>query len=386
MSTSPAAAKAKRVWAPGPVIVGAGPSGMAAAACLKEKGIPSLILERSNCIASLWQHKTYERLRLHLPKEFCELPLMPFPSNFPTYPSKQQFIAYLEDYKNHFGLRPVFETTVVRAEFDGFWRIEYDCQWLIVATGENAVEFLPEFEGMSEFGGPILHTSSYKTGEGFCGMRVLVVGCGNSGMEVCLDLCNHNAQPSMVVRNSVHVLPQEMLGRSTFGLSMWMLKWFPTWLVDLFLLLMSRLLLGDTAQLGLTRPKVGPLELKNLTGKTPVLDVGTLNKIRAGKVKVRPGIKRMMSHSMEFVDGRIENFDAVIFATGYKSNVPSWLKETNFFSEKDGFPRKPFPHGWKGENGLYAVGFARRGLLGTSVDARSIAGEIEQQWRTRPSF
>lgn len=78
-----------------------------------------------------------------------------------------------------------------------------------------------------------------------------------------------------------------MLGKSTFGLSMWLLKWLPIRLVDRFLLIISRLLLGDTARLGLDRPEIGPLELKNLSGKTPVLDVGTLAKIKSGDIRVR---------------------------------------------------------------------------------------------------
>lgn len=84
----------------------------------------------------------------------------------------------------------------------------------------------------------------------------------------------------------MHVLPQEMLGRSTFGLSMWLLKWLPISLVDRFLLLMSYFILGDTASYGLNRPKVGPLQLKSMSGKTPVLDVGTLAKIKSGHIKV----------------------------------------------------------------------------------------------------
>lgn len=207
------------IYVPGPLIVGAGPSGLAAAACLKEHGVPSVILEKANCIASLWQLKTYDRLRLHLPKQFCELPLMPFPANFPNYPSKQQFIQYLESYAKRFDIRPVFQETVACAEYDagvGFWRVrsvgakgeerEYVCRWLVVATGENAAEVVPEFEGREEFEGGIVHTSGYKNGEGFRGKRVLVVGCGNSGMEVCLDLCNHDAMPSLVVRDTVSSL------------------------------------------------------------------------------------------------------------------------------------------------------------------------------------
>ncbi|KAI3513750.1 hypothetical protein L1887_11880 [Cichorium endivia] len=378
----------RRVWVPGPVIVGAGPSGLAAAACLKNHGVPAMILEQANCIASLWQFKTYDRLRLHLPKQFCQLPHLPFPKDFPTYPTKEQFLSYLESYAKNFDLKPVFNATVVSAEYDSacrFWRVktkatEYVCQWLIVATGENAVEVVPRFEGMDEFNGPIVHTSSYKSGEGFVNKRVLVVGCGNSGMEVCLDLCNSNAFPSIVVRDSLHVLPQEMFGISTFGLSMWLLKWLPVRMVDQLLLFVSRCILGDTSLLGLDRPKLGPLELKGISGKTPVLDVGTLAKIRSGDIKVYPGIKRLECNIVEFVDGRKENFDAIILATGYRSNVPTWLKDTNLFSQKDGFPKKKFVEGWKGERGLYAVGFTKRGLFGASIDASRVAKEISLHW------
>ncbi|XP_059642275.1 indole-3-pyruvate monooxygenase YUCCA6 [Cornus florida] len=386
----------RRVCVPGPVIVGAGPSGLAAAACLKEKGIVSVVLERESCIASLWQLKTYDRLSLHLPKQFCELPLVPFPEEFPTYPTKQQFIHYLEQYSKRFDIRPVFNEAVSGAEFDksvGFWRVrsvgvkdgeemEYVCRWLVVATGENAEAVVPHIEGKEEFGGGIVHTSLYKSGEVYRGKKVLVVGCGNSGMEVCLDLCNHEAKPSIVVRDRVHILPREMLGRSTFGLSMLLLKWLPIRLVDRFLLIVSRLMLGDTAQFSLTRPRIGPLQLKNLTGKTPVLDVGTLARIKTGDIKVCPEIRQLTHHAVEFVNGRKENFDAIVLATGYKSNVPSWLKEREMFSQKDGLPLKPFPNGWKGECGLYAVGFTKRGLLGASMDAKRIAEDIEQCWKS----
>ncbi|CAL9751788.1 unnamed protein product [Musa acuminata subsp. burmannicoides] len=388
----------KCIFFPGPIIVGAGPSGLAVAACLKSKRIQSLILERSDCIASLWQLKTYDRLRLHLPKKFCQLPLMPFPSWFPTYPTKQQFIAYLDAYVAEFNIQAVFNETVVAAEYDagiGFWRLrmatakgegkeekhEYVCRWLVVATGENAEAVVPEMAGMEEFEGPIVHTSLYRSGDSYRDKRVLVVGCGNSGMEVSLDLCDHNAHPFMVVRDSVHILPREMLGRSTFGLSMWLMKWLSMKTVDRFLLLVARLMLGDTAKLGLERPQLGPLELKSLTGKTPVLNVGTLAKIKSGDIKVRPAVERFTRHGVEFVDGRSEEFDAVILATGYKSNVPCWLKEREFFSEKDGFPRRPFPNGWKGGNGLYAVGFTNRGLLGASLDAWRIAQDIELRYK-----
>ena len=203
--------QAKCVKVHGPIIVGAGPSGLAAAACLSQQGVPSLILEKSDCIASLWQQRTYDRLKLHLPKQFCELPLLGFPANFPKYPTKSQFISYMESYASHFNIHPKFNQGVKKAEYDrvkGIWRVqtehlEYHSRWLIAATGENAEPLIPGIPGRDKFKGTILHTSEYNSGSKFKNQRVLVIGCGNSGMEVSLDLCRHNAIPHMVVRNTV---------------------------------------------------------------------------------------------------------------------------------------------------------------------------------------
>ncbi|KAL0349078.1 UNVERIFIED_CONTAM: putative indole-3-pyruvate monooxygenase YUCCA3 [Sesamum angustifolium] len=299
----------------GPVIVGAGPSGLAVAAGLKQQGVPFVILERASCIASLWQNRTYDRLNLHLPKQFCELPYIPFPENFPEYPSKHQFINYLESYAKHFEIDPRFNELVQSAKYDetcGLWRVK-------------------------------------TVGEDFREKRVLVVGCGNSGMEVSLDLCHHHAAPSMVVRSSVHVLPREILGKSTFELAVSMMKWMPLWVVDKILLGAARLILG------------------------------TLSKIRSGDIKIVPGIKKFLQGGVELVNGEVLEIDSVILATGYSSNVPSWLKESEFFSS-DGFPRSPFPNGWKGKAGLYAVGFTRRGLSGASLDAVRVAQDICKIW------
>lgn len=201
----------KRAWVQGPIIVGAGPSGLAVSACLLSNGVPSVILEKTDCIASLWKNKTYDCLKLHLPKNFCELPLMGFPKNFPRYPTKQQFISYMESYAAHFSIEPRFNQMVQMAEFHcscRVWRVktqdfEYFSRWVIVATGENAEPIIPEILGTEKFQGLIVHSSDYKSGYRFRNQRVLVVGCGNSGMEISLDLCRHNAIPHMVVRNSV---------------------------------------------------------------------------------------------------------------------------------------------------------------------------------------
>ncbi|URD84604.1 Flavin-binding monooxygenase-like [Musa troglodytarum] len=322
-------------WVNGPIIVGAGPSGLAVAACLKEHGVPSVILERADCIASLWQKRTYDRLKLHLPKQFCQLPKFPFPEHYPEYPTKKQFVDYLESYAKHFEISPRFNQSVQSARYDetcGLWRVRTvgagaeAGRWLVVATGENAEKVVPELEGLGGFGGDVIHACDYKSGEAYRGKRVLVIGCGNSGMELCLDLCDHDAFPAMVVRDSVHVLPREVLGKSTFELAVLLMKWLPLWLVDKILLWLAWLLLGNVEKHGLRRPSTGPLELKNTQGRTPVLDLGALAKIRSGDIKVVPGIKRFSSGSVELVDGQALDIDSVILATGYRSNVPQWLQ------------------------------------------------------------
>ncbi|CAA0833421.1 Probable indole-3-pyruvate monooxygenase YUCCA8 [Striga hermonthica] len=376
------------VWVNGPVIVGAGPSGLAVAAGLRQHGVPFVVLERADCIASLWQNRTYDRLKLHLPKKFCQLPDFPFPDHYPEYPSKRQFVEYLESYAAKFEIELRFNECVRSAKYDSgcrLWRVrtdgaEYLCQWLVVATGENAERVVPEIDGLEEFSGEVIHACDYKSGEGFPGKKVLVVGCGNSGMEVSLDLCNHGARPVMVVRSSVHVLPREIFGKSTFELAVFLMTWLPLWLVDRVMVMLAWMVLGSTERYGLKRPAVGQLQLKNTQGKTPVLDIGALAKIRSGEIRVVPGIKRFSSRSAELEDGQNLEIDSVVLATGYQSNVPYWLQETEFFS-KNGFPKTPFPNGWKGKGGLYAVGFTRRGLSGLSADAVKISSDIAKVWK-----
>ncbi|KAJ1269973.1 hypothetical protein BS78_06G019200 [Paspalum vaginatum] len=389
------------VWVNGPIIVGAGPSGLAVAACLREQGVPYVMLERADCIASLWQKRTYDRLKLHLPKQFCQLPRMPFPEHYPEYPTRRQFIDYLEDYAAAFEIKPKFNTTVQSARYDetsGLWRMqsatssgdvvmEYIGRWLVVATGENAESVVPDIPGLDGFEGKVTHVSDYKSGDAYRGQRVLVVGCGNSGMEVSLDLCDHGARPAMVVRDAVHVLPREVLGKSTFELAVLLMRWLPLWLADWIMIILAWLVLGNLARLGMRRPAAGPLELKETHGRTPVLDCGALARIRAGDIDVVPAVKSFgKGGRVELTDGRVLAVDAVVLATGYRSNVPQWLQVNDFFN-KDGYPKTAFPHGWKGQKGLYAVGFTRRGLSGASADAVRIAKDLGNVWReeTKPT-
>lgn len=104
------------------------------------------------------------------------------------------------------------------------------------------------------------------------------------------------------------------------------MAWLPLWLVDKILLILAWFILGNIEKYGLKRPSIGPLQLKNTQGKTPVLDIGALEKIRAGKVKIVPGIKKFLCGTVELINGEKLEVDAVVLATGYCSNVPYWLQ------------------------------------------------------------
>lgn len=124
-------------------------------------------------------------------------------------------MKYLQDYASHFDIRPRFNHAVSHAQYDArtkLWHVhtadtEFRARWLVVASGENAEPVVPSFPGALNFRGQLMHSSSYRNGEEFQGKKVLVVGCGNTGMEIALDLANYGASPSLVVRSPVSPPP-----------------------------------------------------------------------------------------------------------------------------------------------------------------------------------
>ncbi|KAL7155779.1 hypothetical protein ABFS83_03G099200 [Erythranthe nasuta] len=374
------------------LIVGAGPAGLATSACLNLKNIPNIVLEREDCCASLWKKRAYDRLKLHLAKQFCELPNMPFPSNAPTYIPRKDFIRYLDDYVSYFNVSPFYERTVESASFDHSrrnWGVmaknevlgtteKYVAKFLVVATGENSEGYIPQnIPGLDSFNGEVMHSSKYENGKKFEEKKVLVVGSGNSGMEIAFDLSNWGARTSVVIRSPVHILSEELV-----KLGMVLLKHLNVDLVDTIVLLLSKLKFGNLSQYGIQTPNKGPFYLKRATGRSPVIDVGTIAKIRAREIDVLPSIKNVHGHNISFTNGETESYKAIVFATGYKSTVRKWLKDDGGLFGENGMPKKRNPNHWKGENGLYCAGFARAGLFGISNDAKAISQDISALFKS----
>ncbi|KAL9235804.1 hypothetical protein vseg_010539 [Gypsophila vaccaria] len=374
------------------IIVGAGPGGLATAACLKRLSIPYIILEREDCHAPLWKKHAYDRLHLHLAKQYAKLPYKELPDQYPKYVSKDDFVRYIDEYVDQFDIKPEYKTRVDNAIYDEdakIWRVsakkgsgeeeeeEYEGRCLVVASGEASDPYRPEIEGVEGFEGKVGHSREYKSGQGYNGKRVLVVGCGNSGMEIALDLANAAAIVSIVARSPVHILSRGMVGVGLF-----LLKHKVAYkIVDKLMVILSKVVYGDITKYGLSRPSKGPFYLKVAHGKYPLFDVGTFQKIRSREIQVLPGVKNIKGNDIMFEDGRSFTFDAIIFATGFKRSTHLWLQDDGNFLNEDGLPKREYPDHWKGPNGLYCAGLARRGIYGLTSDAINIADDINSQLR-----
>ncbi|KAI3952598.1 hypothetical protein MKW98_015827 [Papaver atlanticum] len=362
------------------IIVGCGPSGISTSACLNKLSIPNVVLEREDCLASLWKKRCYNRMRLHGLKRFSQFPHMPIPDHYPQYMSKNHFLQYVEDYAVRFKVNPLYNRDVELAVFDGSikkWCVkvkntcldgfeEYVCNYLVVATGENSDAFVPEIEGLDSFGGEVLHSTKYKSGAKYVDKNVLVVGSGNSGMEIALDLANFGAKAFIIFRSPVHILSRDFL-----NLGFFLKKYIPLKIVDALLAVSSKLIYGDTHKYGISRPNEGPFSSRWS------IDVGTFDKIKSGDIQVLPSLQTIRRDRVEFSNGESYQFNVIVFATGFRRSASKWLKDAEYILNENENSKLGGAKDWKGENGLYCVGLCAKGIEEASTEAVKIADDIK---------
>lgn len=355
---------------PAVAIVGAGPAGLAVGACLRRRGIPVVQFEREALLASAWR-RHYQRLHLHTHRSTSGLPHRPWPRSAPPYPSRDEVVAYLEEYARHFDLAVRMQTPVrfIHAEGDGWSvhtdRATYRVRHVVVATGLNAVPHVPVWPGRERFGGRVLHAAEYRSGAAFRGQRVLVIGFGNSGAEIALDLHEHGAHPRVAIRGEVNLVPRTVSGLPVERIAC-LLERLPPSVADRLALGLRARLFGDLARHGVRLARTSPSVDVRVFGRVPVVDVGTVRLIRRGDLPVRPAVARFHEAGVVFEDGRAEGFDAVVLATGYRPSAAAL-----FGAAEQGLP----PAG----AGIHACGFAPSpgGMLRRiGREARAIAARI----------
>lgn len=365
------------------LIIGAGPAGLAVAASLKQQGKSALILEQADQVGSAWRGH-YDRLHLHTDKAHSALPGSPWPASAPRYPSRQQVVDYLTAYTETWDLQIQVGQRVTRANRLGkTWVVQCDDrQWrsdvLVVAAGYNRIAHLPQWPGQGSYEGTVVHSANYVNGKAHRHERVLVVGLGNSGGEIAIDLHEHGAKVSMAIRSAVNVIPKEIFGIPflTFGISQ---RWLPPKLADALNAPMTRLLLGDLQALGLKKPVQGPITQIREQGRVPFIDTGTIGLMRAGHIAVRPGIQQFTRTGVVFTDGRNEDFDAVVLATGYRTGLRNWLDVADDVLSPEGVPccsGQPVA----AEPGLYFCGYhvSATGMLREiALEAARIADHLK---------
>jgi cation diffusion facilitator CzcD-associated flavoprotein CzcO len=309
---------------------------------MRAAGLGVTVLEKADAVGAVWR-RHYDRLHLHTDRNRSGLPGMAMPMAYPTYPSRQQMVEYLESYAARFDIKPVFNTTVSRIRPDGArWCADANgnpitAPVVVVATGIANAPYRPSWPGSDLYRGVVVHSSEYRNPAPYQGKRVLVVGFGNSGGEIALDLANAGIDVALAVRSPVQILPRELLG---FPILAWAILYrrLPARVVDLVNAPVLRLAIGRIDDLGLRRAAKGPRQMVEEDGRVPLIDIGTLDRIRDGAIKVRGGIDRLTSERVIFDDASSEQFDAIILATGFRPDLRKLLPDVEGVFDGHGTP------------------------------------------------
>ncbi|CAL9493412.1 putative oxidoreductase CzcO [Streptomyces sp. enrichment culture] len=366
-------------------VIGGGPGGLSVAYALRARGIRAVVLERSDRVGASWRCH-YDRLRLHTTRRLSALPGLPMPRRFGRWVARDDVVRYLEKYAEHHRLEIVTGVEVSRVErtADGTgWLLhatggrELTGAAVVVATGFNHTPRVPDWPGRDTYTGTFLHASAYRDAKPFAGRDVLVVGAGNTGAEIAVDLVEGGASR---VRLAVRT-PPYVLRRSTAGwasqYSAVLSRRLPAGLVDRLARPLVRVTMPDLSAHGLPLPAAG-LASRAAEGAVPVLDVGLVDAVRKGKVEVVAAVEGFEGGEVVLADGDRVGPDAVVAATGYLRGLEGLVGHLGVLDERG----RPVVRGARtphGAPGLYFTGFTNPisgNLRELALDARRIAGAV----------
>lgn len=308
-------------------IIGAGPSGLASARAFKDAGIPFDLLDRHRDIGGIWNIDSpgspmYETAHFISSKTLSGFDGFPMPAHYPDYPGWRQILEYVRSFAEASSLRPYFEgnAEVTRAvPDDGGWRVELASggvrryAGVVVAIGHDWIPRMPAYPGT--FSGEMYHSVRYRSPREFSGKRVLVVGGGNSGCDIASDAAMYADRTFISLRRGYYFLPKHIFGKPT----------------DLFfrsgpqphariaqpiLAMLLRLTVGDLTRYGLQAPDHKPLE------SHPIVNSQLLHHLSHGNVTAKVDVAEFAGREVRFADGSTEEVDLVLFATGYRHELP----------------------------------------------------------------
>lgn len=326
-------------------IIGAGSSGVAVGKALRDKGLAFDCFEKGSNIGGMWRYRndnglscTYKSLHIDTSRNNLGYPDFPIPDDKPDFLAHHELLEYLEAYADHFdvlrSIRFNTEVTAVEKRDDGRWRVvtsdgaAHDYRAVIVANGHLWDPRWPSFSGV--FSGQSLHSSEYRTAQPFDDKDVLVVGIGNSAVDIAVDLCKRAKSVTLSTRTGAYVMPKYMMGIPIDRWSAFFSRKlrFPTLLTRMIMARLIYLAVGDQRRLGVPRPK-HPMWREHAT-----LSQELLPYVGHGWIRIKPNVSRLDGNEIEFADGSRAPFDAVIYATGYKTTFP--FMSPSLFSVAEG--------------------------------------------------
>lgn len=318
--------------APRICIIGAGSSGMTVAKALKERGLRPEVFEKGSDIGGMWRYENdngqsscYASLHIDTSRPNLGYSDFPLDENLPDFPSHAQFLGHLERYADRFGLRDLvrFQTSVERVVPDaGGYAVELAggevrrFEAVIVANGHLSDPRYPDFPG--SFAGGQIHSHHYRVADPFEGKRVLVVGLGNSAVDIAVDIARRADHVFVSTRRSAWVMPKYLWGRPIDQISGAIARRtrFPTRVVRRIMSWLIRSGVGDQRRFGLPRPD-HPMWREHAT-----LSQELLPYIGHGYISVKPNVAALRGDRVGFEDGTEEAVDEIIYATGYNVTFP----------------------------------------------------------------
>ena len=372
------------------VVIGAGPGGLAAAAMIRRRGVDVLVVERAEAVGASWRSH-YDRLHLHTVRWLSHLPGMRIPRSHGRWVSRDGVVEYLERYARHHDLEIRFETEVERvARANGGWRLQIrdgdtiDARSVVVATGYNHTPLMPDFPGREGFEGELIHASEYRNAEPYRDKDVLVVGSGNTGAEIAVDLVEAGARrvrlavrtPPNIVLRSPGGMPTQVVGV--------VLRHVPPRLADRLLGPMQRMMVGDLARHGVPRPERGVYTRVAEDDVIPIIDVGLIRALKRGQVEIVPALVGFDGRDVILAGRERIQPEVVIVATGWRRALEPLVGHLGVLS---GRTERPVVQGARTHEkapGLYFTGYTNpiSGMFREmAIDARRIARAVEGSLR-----